>query len=78
MKLLYDICNVQTMNNIDYQYFINLVKPAAEEMGFKVMEAYENEELEEYVALDVCKYFCKFFLRGIKKIVKEIGFDKEI
>ena len=34
--------NVKTMNNIDYQYFINLIRKAAEEMGYQIVEAFEN------------------------------------
>lgn len=30
LKLIYDIFNIKTMNNMDYQYFVNLVRKAAE------------------------------------------------
>lgn len=76
--MLYDVLNVKTLNNMDYQYFRNLIIKSGEEMGYQVMEVVENDEMEEYIAVEVCQHFIKFFLKGVKKMVRDIGFDKPI
>jgi len=35
----------------------------------------ECEELDEYVPLIVCQDFAREFIKGLTKLMKEIGFD---
>ena len=37
----------------------------------------ESEEFDEYVPVNVLLEFTKEFLKGFKKLMKEVGFDKE-
>jgi hypothetical protein len=44
-------------------------------MGHKIEEVLEQDEEEEYISIKVCEEFIKNFLKGIKKILKDIGYN---
>jgi len=72
VKHLYDFCNVKVMNGMDLQRFFDLLQQNGEEMGFMALEC---EELDDYVPLVICQDFAREFIRGLSKLMKEIGFD---
>jgi hypothetical protein len=78
IKTIYEVFNVQMMTDMDIQSFFYLVKRSSEEMGFKIEEVMEQDEEEEYVSIKVCEEFIKNFLKGIRKILKDIGYNSEI
>lgn len=66
------------MTDLDIQSFFYLVKKSSQEMGFKIQEIVEHDQEEEYIAIKVCEEFIKSFLKGILKILKDIGYSSEI
>ena len=72
VKLIYEIFDVKTMNGMDIQAFIDLLHQCGEEAGLMALEC---EEYDQYVPLIVCQDFAKEFIRGLTKLMKEIGFD---
>ena len=63
------------MSEMDIQSFFYLVKKSSEEMGYQVECVVEYEEEEEYIALPVCEEFIRSFIKGILKILKDIGYN---
>lgn len=57
---------------MDNQKFFNLLQNCAEELGIMALEC---NELDGYVPLVVCQDFAREFIRGLSKLMKEIGFD---
>ena len=77
LKTIYQILNVQMMADIDIQSFFYLFNRTSEEMGFKILEVLEQDEEEEYISVTVCEEFIKHFIKGIRKILKDIGYCPE-
>lgn len=72
LKLLYEIFNLKAMNGMDIQNFIDLLQQCGEENELMALEC---EELDEYVPLIICQEFAREFIKGLIKLMKEIGFD---
>ena len=72
VKHLYDFCNVKVMNGMDLQMFFSLLQEYGEEKGMMVLEC---EEQDGYVPIVICQDFAGEFIRGLSKLMKEIGFD---
>ena len=72
VKHLYDFCNVKVMNGMDLQRFFDLLQQCGEEIGLMALEV---EELDDYVPLIICQDFAREFIRGLSKLMGEIGFD---
>lgn len=69
LRLFYDIQNIKTTQGTDYQTFFELLKAASEEIDK------EQIEIEDYVLVDVLDTFCDSFLKGLFKLLEELGFD---
>ena len=63
------------MSDLDIQSFFYLVKKSSEEMGYPIECFVEYDEEEEYIALPVCEEFIRGFIKGILKILKDIGYN---
>ena len=72
VKYLYDFCNVKVMNGMDLQMFFSLLQEYGEE---KDMMSLECEEQDGFVPIVICQEFAREFIRGLSKLMKEIGFD---
>lgn len=71
VKHLYDFCNVKVLNGLDLQRFFDLLQQCGEEAGLMALEC---EELDDYVPLPICQDFCLHYIKGLTKLMKEIGF----
>lgn len=78
VKTVYEVFNVQMMADMDIQTFFYLVKRSSEDMGYRIEEVVEQDEEEEYLAVQVCEEFIRNFVRGIRKILKDIGYGLEL
>ncbi|KRX03983.1 hypothetical protein PPERSA_12430 [Pseudocohnilembus persalinus] len=71
--LMYDIFNVKMMNELEIQGFFDMLLQTGFEQG---IDPNQNEELEEYISLNVVKEFTKQYFIGFTNLMKEIGFDQ--
>ncbi|CAD8076776.1 unnamed protein product [Paramecium sonneborni] len=72
VQILYELSNTKIMSNIDIQQFVDLLQQAGEEAGLMSLD---QEELDEFVPLEICTEFIKNFLNGFKTLMLEIGFS---
>jgi hypothetical protein len=72
VKYFYEIFNLKVMNGMDIQRFFDLLQQCGEELGLMALEC---EELDDYVPLVICQDFAREFIKGMGKLMKEIGFD---
>lgn len=77
LRVLYDIFNVKLMHDMDIQPFFSLARMASEEMNLKIEERLEEGEQQEYIAVAVCEHFLQGFVRGLTKITREVGYDRD-
>jgi len=70
--LLYDTLNVTLTHSIDFQTFFDLLHQSCIEIGL-IEEG--NENMENYIHVDILDIFCKNFIRGFSKLIIDIGFD---
>ncbi|KAM3128202.1 hypothetical protein pb186bvf_019685 [Paramecium bursaria] len=71
VQIMYEICNLKVMSNIDIQQFVDLLQQSGEEAGLMSLD---QEELDEYIPLETCQEFIKNFLNGFKSLMTEIGY----
>lgn len=45
-------------------------------MGFKIEEIVDHDEEEEFISVRVCEEFIKNFIKGIRKILKDVGYSE--
>lgn len=72
VKHLFEFCNLKAMNGMNLQRFFDLLQQGGEETGLMTLEC---EELDDYVPLVICQDFSREFIRGLTKLMKEIGFE---
>jgi len=72
VKHLYEFCNLKVMNGMNLQRFFDLLQQSGEELGLMALEC---EELDDYVPLVICQDFAREFIKGLTKLMKEIGFE---
>lgn len=72
VKHLYEFCNVKVMNGMDLQRFFCLLQQCGEEADLMALEC---KELDDYVPLKICQLFAREFIRGLSKLMRELGFD---
>ena len=62
-------------NGINIQSFINMLQQCGEEAGLMNLD---SEILDNFVPLIICQDFIREFVKGLFKLMKEIGFDLKI
>jgi len=72
VRYFYEIFNLKVMNGMDIQRFFDMLQQCGEELGLMALEC---EELDDYVPLVICQDFSREFIKGMGKLMKEIGFD---
>ena len=75
VKTVYQVFNVQLMSDMDIQSFFYLVKRGAEDIGYNIEEYMENDEEDEYIVMKICEQFIAHYLKGIVKILRNIGYN---
>lgn len=67
--ILFQLLSIQATQGVDFQTFFDLLQRAGEEMGLMDLD---NEELDEWLVLDVVRQFLYSLREGLLQVVEQL------
>lgn len=68
---LFELLHVKATHGVEFHVFFDLLQHAAEEEG---LMSITQQEMDDYVPLNICQKFARYFIKGFVKLMNQLGF----